>query len=242
MKDDNKLIKKPFILPDFRNQKEVFSFLQQPSIALAEFLTGILSSEAPEFKLSAGRLIQATVKNQFLTQLGQEIKNYRDKGKIKEDFFSSNKNKATLLELLQYIDGETVDEDLLNALKSIFFNVASIEADEKKEKVGYQLFQLCKKLNSIDILILKTCYNIYLGNIAGVNTAINSFGEWVKVISDQIGYDLPELVSTEDDKLVELGLLTSRSYSDKSGIRTGKEFRLTSLAIKLCEFITGWDD
>ncbi|MCL5019268.1 MAG: hypothetical protein M1426_02160, partial [Patescibacteria group bacterium] len=71
------------MFPDLKNPKDIFIFLEKPAIALAEFLTGALSSSATEYKLTAGRLIQAAVKNQLFTQFGREIKDYRDKGKIK---------------------------------------------------------------------------------------------------------------------------------------------------------------
>lgn len=230
------------LIPNFSNPKELLRFLQQPTVVLAEFLTGVLSSGLSEYKLSAGKLVQAAVKGRLLDQFGREIKDYRESGKIKEDYFATRKSQATLLELLQFIDSDVPDEEVLRALKSIFLNMVAVGADDKNEQVGYQLFQLCKKLNSMDILILKTCYRIYTSeDLEGVNTGINAHGDWINTVSSKIGYDLPELVGAQDDKLVELGLLSGRKHGDRSGIKAGKEFRLTKLGIKLCEYITGWD-
>jgi len=235
--ENNSLIK-------LNSLSDVKDFLSKPTLAVAEALTGILAKSGvlPEsYIFSAGRIVQSAVKGRLLTQFGKELNKYREEGKIKEDYFATHKNQATLLEFLKFIDGDIPDEEMFSAIKSIFFCGVSEDADSKKEEVAYQLLLLCKKLNSNDILILKACYRIYTGeDLEGVNTGINSFGDWVNVISNKIGYDLPELVSAEDDKLVALGLLSGRTYSDKSGIRVGKEFRLTSLSIKLCEFITKW--
>lgn len=229
-------------LVNLLNPKDLAEFLQQPSIKIAEFLTGFLASSMGDWKLSAGRIVQASIKFNLLTQLGRELQEYIKKGRIKEDYYASGKNKASLNELLKFIDNEAPDDERFKAMKSIFFSGVSIDVDARQEEVAYQFLLLCKKLNSIDILILRACYKIYLGeDVENVNTGINAFGDWVNTVSEKIGYGLPELISAADPKLVELGLLSGRTYSDKSGIRTGKEFRLTTLSIKLCEFITEYE-
>lgn len=228
-------------LAELKEAKDVISFLEQPTIAIAEALTGILASGLSEYRLSTGRIVQSVIKRNLFTQLGREIKQYQEKGKIKENYFATNKQQATLLELLKFIDNDTPDEEIFKAMKAIYFCGIATDADEKEEEVAYQFLLLCKKLTSMDVLILKTCHKIYTGEITGVNTAINSHGDWVGVVSDKIGYDLPELVSAADDKLVELGLLSGRGYSDKSGIRPGRDFRLTKLSIKLMDYIAKWE-
>lgn len=228
------------IIPNLGSPQEICKFLQQPTIVLAEFLTGLLSSDIATYKLSAGRLVQAAVRAKLLTQFGREIKKYRDAGKIKEDYFATNKTQATLLELLQFIDDNPPDEEVLKALKSIFLNMVSTNANNKNEQIGYQLFQLCKKLTSMDVLILKSCYEIYQENNIHYHE-ITNHGSWVEEVSKRVGYGLPDLIDASDDKLVELHLLSGRRYADKSGIVKGREFRLKPLGLKLCEYITGWD-
>lgn len=224
---------------------DVKAFLEKPTIAIAELLTGVLANSGllpSSYVLSAGRIVQATIKGKLLTQFGHEIEKYRSEGMIKQDYFATNKNQATLLEFLQFLDSEIPDDEVFKAMKSIFFCGVASDADKKQEEVAYQFLILCKKLNSMDVLILKTCFDIYQGrNLENVNTGITSFSDWVNTVSVKIGYDLPELIGAEDDKLVDLGLLSGRSFSDKSGIRVGNEFRLTKLSIKLCEYITRWE-
>ncbi len=233
--------RKSNILTKLENKEEIQEFLDKPTLSIAEALTGLLADNGlipKSYILSAGRIVQGAIKGKLLTQLGLELSEYRKKGRIKEDYFASHKNQVTLLELLEFIDTEIPDEEIFNAVKSIFFASVSTDSNVQKEEVAYQLLLLCKKLNSMEILIIKTCYEVYLGKHIDINTGINSYGEWVNAISEKIGYELPELVSSSDDKLVNLGLLSSRSYSDKSGINPSKEFRLTKLGIKLCNFIT----
>lgn len=215
----------------------VYHFLQQPTIAIAEFLTGLLANESSAYKLSAGKLIQGAVKGKFLSELGKEIKKYREEGRIKEDYFASNKNQLSLLELLKFIDGDVPDEEVFNTMKGIFFMSVMVDSDNAKEMVGYQLMQVCKKLTSLDIMILRTCYGIYQNPAHGYR-GITDYHSWEKIVAQEMKFDLPELVGAQDDKLVGLGLLSGRTYADKSGIRKGREFRLTSLSIKLFDYIS----
>ena len=70
-------------------------FLKKPETKIAEVLTGILASDMSHLKLVAGRLLQASIKHSFITQLGREIKEFIDKGKIKEDYFTTNQGRTS---------------------------------------------------------------------------------------------------------------------------------------------------
>lgn len=221
-----------------KNPEDIYNFLQKPTVAIAEGLTGILASDLSAYKLSAGKIVQAFIKGKLFSQLGQELKEYREKGKIKEDYFATNNNQASLLELLQFIDSDIPDEEVFKAMKAIFFKSIARDADEKKEQIGYQLLQICKRLTSLDILVIKTCYGIYKIPHHQYQE-VSSYGEWQTIVAREMGFGLPELIGAQDEKLVSMGLLSERSYSDKSGIKKGQEFRLTSLSLTLCDFIIG---
>lgn len=224
------------------SKESLYDVLSQPSIYVSEFLTGLLSSQRSDLIFSAGKIAQGMAKGQLLIQLGRELKMYQEKGKIKEDYLATNKSRVSLLELLQFVDGDIPDEEIFRALKAIFFCSISTDSDSKDEEICYQLLLICKKLSSFEILILKACYEIYASDKnTDINTDSHDFGEWMTTVSSRIGYDMPELVSASDDRLVELGLLSGRSYSDKSGIRPGKEYRLTKLSIKMIERIARWE-
>ncbi|MBI2029941.1 hypothetical protein HYT02_05985 [Candidatus Gottesmanbacteria bacterium] len=219
--------------------KELVKLLEKPTIVIAEVLTGILSYGLTEYKLVTGRLIQSIIKKNLLTQLGRELDDLKVKGKIKEDYFATHLEQASLYELLKFIDEVIPDEERFKAMKSIFFTTISIDADEIKQQIGYQLLQVVKNLQSMDLLVLKVCYEIYQkGDVR--STQIKSSGEWVNLVSDKIGYGLPQLVDQADERLVRLGLLSTRTFGDKSGVRAGREFRLTPLGITVCEYITNF--
>lgn len=224
------------------DKKSLMDFLQAPTIKIAETLTGIFVSEKKDWKLSAGKLVQASLKNKLLTQLGKELKEYQEKGKIKEDYFATNKNQASLYELLQFIDEEVPDEERIKAMKSIFFTSISKEATEKDEELAYQLMQICKQLSSGEILVLKAAWDISNGKMSGVTTNVEiSADNWLNTVARYLNHNIPHLVEIYEKRLIELNLLTGRRHSDRSGVEPSQYFRLTTLGKKLCEFITRYE-
>ena len=223
---------------DFNDTKSIVQLLLSP-LKLAEVLTGWLVSESETRKLSAGRLIQAAIKHKFLTQLGKELKEYIEKGQIKEDYLVTHKNQLSLHELLKFIDDEIPDEERFKAMKSILF--VSISSEE--ETLAYELMKICKKISSGGLLVLKACWDI-------VNRKINfdsqnrDFSkvtgrlEWLNLISKQIGHSIHSLVEVYENELIELKLIGDVRHIDKSGFEKQKNFRLTELGLKLCEYIT----
>jgi len=235
MKKDKGLIKIDSI-------KSIAEFLQQPTLKIAEALTGILASDLRDIKLSAGRLVQASIKFKLFTQLGKELKEYIKKGKIKENYYATHKNQASLSELLKFIDEEIPDEERFKAMKSIFFTSVSRNAPEKDEELTYELMQICKKLTSGEILILKAVYDIvnnrFAANMPSVDLETESASTWLEIIASQIGHNMSSLIEMHEQKLIGLKLITDRRYSDRSGIVKTPHFRLTQLGYKLCQFIT----
>jgi len=227
----------------FDDPKSIAEFLQQPAIKIAEFITGILVSDTKYLKLSAGHLVQASIKWKLFTQLGKEIRSYIEKGEIKEDFFDKPQNQHSLSELLKFIDEATPNEDRFNAMKALFIKSVTNCSSEKDQILSYQFMQFCKDLESGDLLILKAAYDITNGNLS------QAFGQttfgvkdkdahvWLVNISKQIGHDIKSLVEVHEDKLMDLKLLSPRTHSDRSGIETTDYYRLTELGYKLCGYI-----
>ena len=226
-------------LINMNDKKSIEKFLDQPSGKIAEFLTGILSSDFTALKLSAGKLIQACLKRDLFTQLGREIEEYRKKGEIKENYYSTNKNQFSLREMLKFIDEEVPDEERFKAMKSIFLTSVSKDASGKDEELAYEFMQICKRLSSGDLLVLKAAYDKKNGN-TNLKRSIDDVRqatEWCHLISLQIGHGIPSLAEAYEEKLIELKLIGDRRHSDRSGFTEEKNFRLTGLGYKLCEFI-----
>jgi len=218
------------------SEKSVMNFLQQPTVKIAEVLTGILSSNIKDHKLSAGQLVQALIKGKLFTQLGRELQKYKNKGEIKEDYFESDKNRMSFYELLKFIDEDVPDEERFKAMKSIFLKSISKGAKEEDEEMAYEIMQICKRLSSGDLIILKAVYDMVQKNKH--NNGQRGAKEWLDIIAQQIGHNIPSLVEVHEERLMKLKLISDRIHSDKSGFERTKYFRLTELGYKLCEFIS----
>ena len=118
--------------------KNIVEFLQQPATKLAEFITGILISDTKDWKLSAGHLVQASIKWKLFSQLGKEIKGYIKKGKIKEDFLDKEQNKQALSDLLKFIDETSPGEDRFNAMKTLFIKSVASDSSDEEQILSYQ--------------------------------------------------------------------------------------------------------
>src|SRR3989338_8177761 len=165
--------KKPIKLD---NAKGIMQFLQQPTLKIAEALTGIFTSDSKDWKLSAGKIVQAAIKGHALTQLGKEKEKYRTEGKIKEDYFESDVNRASLKELLKFIDEEAPDEIRFKAMKSIFFSSIENGVTDDQGAIAYQILNIAKQLSSTEVLILSANYNLEKGmgkpRTPGIRTSV----------------------------------------------------------------------
>lgn len=227
------------IIP-FTKEEDIIVFLDAPTPAIAETLTGILGSDISTLKLSAGRLVQASLKNRLLRQLGKEIKYFREKGTIKNDFFDTPVEQQSLRSLLDYIDAEVPDAERFAAMKALFFYNVRADIEESRKLFVYEIMQVCKKLTSNQLLILKAAFEISKGNYKNGLTVLDNYNynTWITSIAQQIGHHTVELVDLDDKRLVEMKLLADRAYSDGSGINMTKHFRLTTLGFELCNIIT----
>lgn len=231
------------------DEKSLMAFLKEPTVRIAETLTGILISEQKDWKLSAGKVVQAAIKGSLLTQLGREIEDYRMKGKIKEDYFATHKNRATLYELLKFLDEDIPDDELFTALKSIFFSGIQKSATTLDEALAYEFLQTAKKLSGTEILILKANSELAQGEISDavnpdvLGNAQSKRSVWKRVIAKQMGYgEMHAIVSKYESNLSSLGLISPQydnaQFSDE--FEPTQKFRLSEMGYKFCEFMTNY--
>ena len=206
----------------------VADFLEQPFSVIAESITGFLASGPKEWTLSVGRIVQAPFKARLFEEVAREIEELRKKGKIREDFADQKYGAKTWVELFTIIDEESPDEDRLDALKAMFFSVNRITADDAERVLQYQLFQIAKKLNSNDLIVLKAVYES-----PEVNSQSN-LRDWMQAVSHHLGHSLSALVELGEVNLVESRLLAPRLEPDRLRVTQN---RLTDLGKKFCDTI-----
>src|SRR4051812_18968526 len=90
-------------LIQINDKNELLELLRAPTVQFAEALTTILAYPG-HLKLAGGRIVQGYLKGRLLEQIGRELQELREKGKIKEDYFATHNTQATLQELLKFVD------------------------------------------------------------------------------------------------------------------------------------------
>jgi len=210
---------------------------KSPSVVgILEFLTGAganVFDKPSSFILSGGRLTQALFKGKFQQQLFSEIQKYRLEGKIPDEKLDSSHGRTIFIELMRIIDEETLDEKKFEALKSIFFKSVQKDTDEHSQMLAYQYFQVGKKLSSLDILILKTAFDIY--KEPGSNQRMGGIHEWEVAIAEKLG--IPQELVTQS-RIQNSGVSQSANTlvfaNDIGNTRHG----LTALGIAVGEFMS----
>jgi hypothetical protein len=210
------------------NAEELAKFMDEPVTAIAETITGLLAAGSKAWLPLTGRMVQAILNAKMYQQLGREIKELRDKGKIPDDFAEKKYGFQSWVELLKTIDEESPDQDKLYALKAMFYSVNKIGIEDSERIVNYQLFQIAKRLTSNQLLILKAVRESQNASEFGRH---NSQGviPWAAIVSARLGHGLTSLVSKEETVLSEQGLIKAPLSPQDS--------RLTDLGWRLCENI-----
>jgi hypothetical protein len=220
--------------------KSLAEFIKQPEKILG-FITGVLSSDRRDWVLSAGRLVQASIKWRLISQLGKEVKEYIDKGKIKEDYLEDHRNCQALHDILKFIDESVPDENRFKAIKALFLKSILSNTTESDKILSFQLMQISERLESGDLLVVKANYDLVNHrNSTGINNIdLNDTvaDTWFKILSRQIGHNIPSLVELHEQNLMSLKLISQRVNVDKSGFAQTKYYRLTELGYKFCEFV-----
>ena len=197
-----------------------------------EFFTGIASAKRTDLILSVGHIIQGLFKGKLRSQLFSELGKYRKKGKISDKNLNSKRGRTILTDLLKAIDDENLGEEKLEALKSIFFKSVWNGTDEHTQMLAYLYFQVCKRLSSLDILILKTAFDIYLEpkrkDVQG------SIGQWEEEIAKKL--DIPQELVRES-RLRNSGISQNSDTIIFDVERIGSIHGLTELGIKISEFL-----
>lgn len=95
--------------------------------------------------------------------------------------------------------------------------------------------QIAKRLNSGEIILLRTVYEIYQNKQFELNSNLSA-EEWLREISKKL--NLPkEIIELYEEKLINLKLITKRKHQDMSGIQITNTYRLTDLGKVFCEYI-----
>jgi len=210
--------------------------LEDPAAVLAASLTEVFT--APTAYVQRGvRIVQAAFKGEVFHQLGKEVRMLRKKGKLAKDFEKNRYGYQTWVELLTVIDEDIPDQDRLEALKAMFLACNKVNTTDAEHILGYQLFQIAKRLGSNELLVLKVVYELYKkGQIGEGNPLQNSgvgYTRWSEIVAEHLGHNLKSLVQFANGPLENHQLLSGHG-TESIDVTSG---RLTDLGIRFCQNI-----
>jgi hypothetical protein len=208
-------------------------FLEQPLTAIAETLTGALGDGAKGMWLAGGRIVQSILKGKIFQQFASEFRNLREKGRIPDGFADRKYGFQSWVELMTILDEESPDPDRLEALKAMFFAVNRVNVTDGEQVAAYQMWQVAKRLNSGELLLLKL---VYEQRTSYQTDNSNSYLRWENEMAEAAGHSVRGLIGLNEKKLTDLGLLTPRQWADGSGINPANA-RLTEFGFAFCNNI-----
>jgi hypothetical protein len=225
-------------------QDDTSRLLAEIAKGLAEGITGVAASDRKDLILSLGHLFQRGRSGRFLKTLIDEWDQYREKGKIKDDYIRTEQHQECLQEMLDFLDKDSPDELRFSVLKKIFL-VAATEAQSSRDSVlPQQYMRLCRALSGGEVLVLSATYHVAQHDFAIQKVAAlkdSSASKWLAKIAEDSGLKYPELVEIHERNLIEKNLLTKRELGDRSGVSLGEHYRLTGLGYEICQFLESYE-
>lgn len=216
---------------------ETSELLQRTVQEIAEGITGLAASERKDLILSIGHLFQRVRSGRFLQTLLDEWNGYRAKGRISDDYASSEQHNACLQEMLDFLDRDSPDEIRFSLLKKIFL-VAGTESVSTRESVlPQQYLSVCRSLTSGEVLVLLAAFE---AGKKGPSKEVPA-EQWLQLIAEPSGLQYPELVAIHEVKLMDKNLITPRLHADRSGVFLGQHCRLTDLGYAICAYIAAYE-
>jgi hypothetical protein len=182
---------------------------------------------------TVGRLVQSAVAGNFTQEIIQDLKKLKESGDLLETRLSDDATDA-LTEVLEFIDSiKTRDAEKLKAVRMLFKKSIRISTPEADRLLAKEFLKISKKLEGIDFLTLKACYelrkekSVYAGDAS----------MWAGRVAEKMGHGIQSMVFAREESLVGACLWGKRTHADLSGIANKSDFRLTDLGLKFCKFL-----
>jgi hypothetical protein len=217
-------------------------FMEEPHVAIAEGVTALLKqglSALPTAGAIATRIVQGCLQGRFYQQLGQEIEDLREQGKIAPDPSSKPCGWESWRELLDAIDQDPMDDEKFEALKAMFYDINRVTSKDRDCILSYQLMRLARKLSAGELLLLKAAYLATKNGERGHEPHWEGWKTWASRVNNHYGQGPFALIRLNEKNLVEHELLTSRHPSDVNQV-TIEDNRLTDLGMRFCKNIEGY--
>jgi len=204
------------------------------------YVTTLLSSGIPRYVVAGPKVALTAMVIEALKDLTKEVFEWKKQKRIPDDFSGRPAGYQTWVDLLREIDSNPVDAERLRAMKAMFLAANRTDATDGDSIVAYQLFQIARSLSSGQLLLLKGCYGSYLDYSRGPRTGGSmSTREWQQTIAQRLGHGLSGLVTRDERKLVEYGLIAPWTNASEQSVPL-MDARMTDLGIRFCRNIESY--
>jgi hypothetical protein len=225
-----------------RDVAGISRFLVKPGTTLAECVVGLMKEK--QFTIAgggaiAGGLIQAALKGQFFTKLGDEVEHWRKKGIISEDPGTKPSGWESWKELLEAIDQDPIDEEKFEALKAMFYDINRVTSHDRDCILSYQLLKIARKLNAGELLLLKAALIVCERGERGQSAHWEAWNTWAARINNAYGGGPFALIRLNEKNLVEYELFSGRHPADPNQVAV-EDNRLTDLGMKFVRNIQNY--
>lgn len=207
--------------------------------AFTEALTGIAASDKKDWALSFGYLLQRVRGGKFLKTLSDECAKYRKKGRIKDDYLTSEQGQACLQEILDSLDKESPDEIRFNAMKAVLLAAATETTTNRDSFLPQQFMRVCRTLSSGEIIVLGGSLKVYESNHRfGLEVGTHKECRcWAQHVAAETKLTYADLVLSFERSLAAKGLIAENVGSNDLQFLVTEHLRLTEFGFNLCKFI-----
>jgi len=161
------------------------------------YVEKLLQSGISRYITAGPRVALTAMTIEALTDLSKEISDWRKAGKFPEDFSGRPAGHQAWVELLQEIDSNPVDADRLKTMKAMFLAANKISATDGESILAYQLFQIAKKLNSGELLLLNAAFEAFKAQF-WPDSATPNVSYWRSAMAKKLGHGLAALVRQQE--------------------------------------------
>lgn len=230
--------------PNDSKSKKVANVIQQSFVELLQAGTGLVVSSKKDLVKDFSHILQEATKGRLLNGLGEAYKDLRNRGKIKEDYETTDQCRQELPYIFNTLDSEAViDEKRFEAIRNIFLNAAQERLSDRNSQLPLEMMRIASTLNRGEILVLEACYQFNQEHMAipnreagSRNVQYNDAHTWLNLIAEKSGLGIPDLIEAYEKSLMGKGLLRPRTAGGNVVVDTN--YHLSGTGLKLCEFIT----
>ena len=220
--------------------KSTSDILETTYTNLIKGITGLATADKKELIFSVSRVLQNVRAINLLDLLKKEWDYWLEKGKIKEDYTTTEQHLDCLHELLDFLDIDIPDELRFITLKKILLVAASETISNRDEVLPHQFIKICKKLASGEIIVLLTAYRLAKEYNFKYNGPI-AVRHWLEIIASNSPLKHVALVELHEENLITLKLLYDSTFTERIGFQISRQFRLTDLGIDFCKYVEEYD-